>query len=175
MKKCRPFKSLKVAVGCAVLVLFAIAAVDPPRTIPSDGTFGTTFKLIPTATPGLFDNPIEGVGDVRWLGPCTIVIEQTADFRTDPPTLISDWVLTFLNGDQLKVSSLGTGTPYETDPTFFKLSGEGTITGGTGRFANATGVLRFPGVAHIDTAPGVFPAEGHGAFALEGSVRLSKD
>src|SRR5262249_19384344 len=110
-----------------------------------------------------------------WLGPCTTVIEQTADFRTDPPTLTSRWVLTFADGDQLNVTSHGTGTPYETNPAFFHLAGEGVITGGTGRFANATGVLRFPGVAHVDTAPGLFPAEGHGTFALEGFVRLGKD
>jgi len=82
--------------------------------------------------------------------------------------------LTFADGDQLYVSSHGTGTPDETNPAFVKLSGTGTITGGTGRFENATGELRFPGVAHVDTPPGVFPAEGHGTFALEGLVRFGK-
>jgi len=175
MSTLHKFTSLGVALGCATFVLFGTAASDPPRTMPVDGPFGTTFKLIPTATPCVFDDPIEGVGTVRGLGPCTIVIDPTADFRTDPPTLTSEWVLTFADGERLNVSSLGTGTPYGTNPAFFNLAGEGTITGGTGRFVNATVVLRFPGIAHVDTAPGVFPGEGHGAFALEGFVRLGKD
>jgi len=175
MTKLHKFTSLGLVLGCSALVLFGTAAGNPPRTMPLDGTFGTTFKLIPTATPGVFDNPIEGVGNVRWLGPCTVAIEQTVDFRTEPPTLASKWVLTFADGDQLNVSSDGTGTPLETNPAFFNLAGGGTITGGIGRFVNATGVLRFPGVAHVDTAPGVFQGEGHGTFALEGFVRLGED
>jgi hypothetical protein len=119
----------------AALAGFGIAAVHPPRTVPIDGTFGTTTTLIPTATPGLFDDRPEGVGNVPTLGLCTIVIEQTVDFRTAPPTIDpSNWVLTFAGGDQLNVSFHGTGTPDQTDPAFVKLSGTGTITGGTGRF-----------------------------------------
>jgi len=168
------FKSLGLTLGFAAVV-FATAGVVPPRTIPIGGTFGTTFKLVPTATPGVFDDPIEGVGNVPRLGFCTIVIEQTVDFRSNPPTLNdSEWVLTFADGDQLNVSFRGVGTPDQTNPAFFKLSGAGSITGGTGRFQNATGELRAPGVAHVDTPPGVFPAEGHGTFVLEGLVRLHK-
>jgi len=116
MTKLHKLTSLGLTLSCAALVLFGTAAGNPPRTIPLDGTFGTTFKLIPTETPGVFDNPIEGVGNVRWLGPCTVAIQQTADFRTDPPTLVSDWVLTFADGAQLNVSSQGTGTPLESNP-----------------------------------------------------------
>jgi len=166
------FKSLGCALGCAALVL-ATAAVAPPRTVPIGRTFGTTFKLIPTPTPGVFDDPIEGVGNVPTLGFCTVVVEQTVDFRTDPPTLNpSEWVLTFADGDQLNVSFHGIGTPDQTNPAFVRLSATRAITGGTDRFLNATGELRAPGVAHVDTPPGVFPAEGHGTFALEGLVRL---
>lgn len=174
MKKPRTITRLGVAFGCAALILIGVAADNPPRTIPIDGIFGTSFKLIPTTTPGVFDNPIQGVGNLRGLGPCTIVIAQTADFRNNPPTLDSEWVLTFADGDQLNVISQGTGTPHESNPAFIKLDGQGIITGGTGRFENATGVLPFPGVAHVDTPPDVSPAEGHGTFALEGFVRLSR-
>jgi hypothetical protein len=174
MTKLRSSKTLGVALGCVALLFVGIAAGRPHRTVPIDGTFGTTFKLTPTATPGVFDCPIQGVGDVRRLGPCTLVIAQTVDFRNTPPTLDSELVLTFADGDQLNATSQGTGTPHEANPAFFKLAGEGIITGGTGRFQNATGVVRFPGVAHVDTPPDVSPAEGHGTFALEGFVRFSR-
>jgi len=175
MKRNLSVKRVLLLSVCVAAGWFGIAADNPHRTVPTSGTFGTTFTLIPTATPGVFDNPIEGVGNVPRLGVCTIVINQTVDFRTDPASLApSDWVLTFAGGDQLNVSSQGTGAPDQTDPAFIKLSGGGTVTGGTGRFEGATGELSFPGVAHVDTAPGVFPAEGHGTFALEGWVRLAK-
>ncbi len=174
MTKLSLFKNLGLALGCAGLILFGTAAHQPPRTIVLDGTFGTSFKLIPTETLGVFDNPIEGIGNFRTLGPCTIVIRQTVDFRNNPPTLASAWVLTFADGDQLSIASEGTGTPNEMNPTFFSLAGEGIITGGNGRFANATGVVRFPGVAHVDTTPEVSPAAGHGTFILEGCVRFRK-
>src|SRR5437870_2980055 len=122
MKKLNLFRNLGLALGCVALA-FTTAAIAPPRTVPINGTFGTTFKLIPTATPGVFADPIEGVGNVPTLGFCTIVVEQTVDFRTDPPTLNpSEWVLTFADGDQLTVSSHGTGTPDQTNPAFVKLA-----------------------------------------------------
>ncbi len=37
------------------------------------------------------------------------------------------------------------------------LAGQGAISGGTGCFQNATGVVRFSGVAHVDTPPDVSP------------------
>ena len=105
-----------------------------------------------------------------------LIVEQTVDFRTDPSTLNpNDWVLTFAGGDQLTVSFHGRGIPDQTNPAFVRLSGTGPMTGGTGRVQNATGESRAPGVAHVDTAPAVFPAEGHGTFALEGLVRLDKN
>jgi hypothetical protein len=156
---------------------FADPEPNPNRNqIPLDGTFGTTFEFIPTSTPGVFDDPIEGVGHIRELGFCLIAVEQTADFRTNPSaTLSSTWVMTFVAGDQLNVSFQGTGTPDSTDPAFATLSGSGVITGGTGRFVDATGEVRALGFAHVDTPPGIFPAEGHATFGLEGLVRLRRD
>ena len=173
MNKTRRFKTLGVALGCAAIIFVGIAATRPDRsTILIYGTGGTSFQLFPTGTPGVFYNPIRGVGNAGALGPCTIAIEQTVDFGNNPLTLESEWVLTFADGAQLNVTVQGTGTPYEANPSFITLGGGGIITGGTGRFENATGAVRFPGVAHVDTPPDAFPAEGHGTFFIEGFVRL---
>jgi len=51
------------------------------------------------------------------------------------------------------------------------LAGQGAISSGTGCFQNATGVVRFSGVAHVDTPLDVSPAQGHGMFALKGCAR----
>jgi len=53
MKQYFSFKRVWLLSICAAVTGFGIAAVDPPRTVPMDGTFDTTFKLIPTATPGV--------------------------------------------------------------------------------------------------------------------------
>ena len=93
MKKLCAFGKLGFALGCAAIILLGVGAGNPPRTIPVDGTFGTTLKLIPTDIPGVFNNPIYGVGNVRTLGPCTMAVQQTVDFRNNPPTLEdSQWV-----------------------------------------------------------------------------------
>ena len=163
-------------IALSIATALGIAGGRPPRTVPIGGTFGTTFKFIPTATPGVFEDPIEGVGNVPSLGLCTIVVEQTADFRTKPSSIVASlWVMTFENGEQLKVSFQGTGTLEEQNPAFARLAGTGTFTGGTGRFENATGELRVLGFSHFDTPPGAFPAEGHATFSLDGLVRLEKD
>jgi hypothetical protein len=160
---------------CAAAALLGIAADHPHRTVPINGTVGTSFTLAPTETPGVFHNSIIGVGNVPRLGVCTVVIDETVDYRTDPPMGGQQWTMTFANGDQLTASLGGTGVTDETDPAFIKGSLQGSVTGGTGRFQNATGEVRGPFVAHVNTAPGVFPALGHGTIALKGWVRLRKN
>src|SRR5205085_12031821 len=86
MKKLFTFTRVGVALGCAALILFGTAAGRPHRTVPVEGSCGTTFKLIPTGTPGVFNVRIEGVGNVSRLGFCTIFIDAIGDFRNNPPT-----------------------------------------------------------------------------------------
>jgi len=180
MKTLSPFRFITLALGCTVLAMTTITplaqsgktAKHRSRTVPIRATFGNTGELTLTDTPGVFHNSGTGVGNVPRLGICTIVIDETVDFRTDPGTGRGNWVLTFAGGDKLTASLSGPGSFDQTDPAFIKGSLQGAITGGTGRFQGATGQLRGPFVAHVDTAPGVFPAEAHGTVELEGFVRL---
>ena len=174
MKRNLSVKRVLLLSVCAAAAWFGIAADHPHRTVPIAGTFGTSFNLIPTATPGVFHNSIQGVGNVPRLGVCTVVIDETVDLRTVPAVGVQDWVLTFADGSQLTASLQGDGTFDQTDPAFVKIELRGTITGGTGRFQDATGELHGPGVAHADTTPGFFPAQGHGTLALEGILRHKK-
>jgi hypothetical protein len=159
---------------CAATTMIGIAAIAPPRTVPLNGTFGVTSVLNSTDIFGILEDSIHGVGIVPGLGFCTIAVLQHVNFLLDPPTITdSSWVLTFIGGDQLTVSFQGTGTGAP-DPAFVELSGAGIITGGTGRFHEATGRVEAHGVVHSDTPPGVFPADGHATFTLDGVVRLSR-
>jgi len=160
---------------CAAAALFGIAADKPHRTVPLNGYVGTSFEMVPAAIPGVLHNSINGVGSIPRLGVCTVAIDETVDFRTEPPAGVQNWVMTFAEGDQLTATLHGTGVFDPSDPAFIKGDLEGAITGGTGRFQNATGKLRGGFVAHVDTAPDVLPAEGHGTIALKGWVKLGKD
>jgi hypothetical protein len=173
-KKYITTKPVCLFIVCIAVAAIGIAAVAPPRTLPLDGTFGVTSQLSPTESPGILEDSIQGVGMIPGLGFCTIAVLQHVDFRLDPPAITdSAWVLSFIGGDQLTVSFQGTGTGAS-DPAFVELAGAGIITGGTGRFHEATGGIEAHGVVHVDTPPGVFPADSHATFSLGGSVRLSR-
>jgi hypothetical protein len=175
MKQPFSLKHVLLLSVCVAAAWLCIAADHPRRTVAVNSTFGTSFELSPTDTEGVFHNLIKGVGNVPKLGICTIVIEETVDLRTDPGTGVQHWVMTFAGGDQLTATAHGPGAFDQIDPAFITGALQGTITGGTGRFQDATGQVRGPFVAHMDTAPGVFPAEGHGTIALKGWVRLKKN
>jgi hypothetical protein len=172
MKRYWSLKRALLVSVCAAAACGGIAADHPRRAIPVDGTCGNTFELTSTATPGVFHNSIEGAGNIPNLGLCTVVIDETVDFRTAPATGNQHWILTFAGGDQLTASLYGTGAFDQTDPAFITGALQGAITGGTGRFQDATGEVRGPFAAHIDTALGAFPAGGHSTIALGGWVRL---
>lgn len=76
------------------------------------------------------------VGNATELGRFTM----TFHIEIDLSTLIGVGTATFVaaNGDTLSTSFIGTGTPTP-DPDVFTVEEVETITGGTGRFAGATG------------------------------------
>ncbi|MDH3216352.1 MAG: hypothetical protein OEN01_08675, partial [Candidatus Krumholzibacteria bacterium] len=60
-------------------------------------------------------------------------------------------------GDELHFSSVGFGLPDQVEDNIF---GEWTITGGTGRFANATGSGTYAGTVFVDTGNAHFTLDG---------------
>jgi hypothetical protein len=99
---------------------------------------------------------ISGEGQATHLGRFTFTSTTiTPDSCTHFPNfdVYDDSVtLTAANGDQLFGTGIGTGTLVDfTDPTRIRVVSESTITitGGTGRFANSTGTIRWSLVAKI--------------------------
>jgi hypothetical protein len=160
---------------CAAVTFFGVAADNPFRTLPVRGTLGTSLEMVPTDTPGVVRNIIQGVGDLPKLGICTVAIQETVDFRTNPPQGTQQWLLTFAGGDQLFATLAGAGEFDETNPAFVLGVLEGKVTGGTGRLQDAAGTLKASFVAHINTAPGVVPATGHATIQVKGYVHARKD
>lgn len=86
--------------------------------------------------PSLFVNG-SGSGKATLLGRFTMTYELEVDLLTLPFQTIGSAVFTAANGDTLFTDITGLGTP--TEPDVNSIVEVHTITGGTGRFAGATG------------------------------------
>jgi hypothetical protein len=89
------------------------------------------------------------------LGRTTAVAEQIASLTI--PSASNTTIYTAANGDQLFVTWTGAGIVNGPDITF---SGTETITGGTGRFAGASGSTWVSGTASFATLTGQFTSVG---------------
>jgi hypothetical protein len=77
-------------------------------------------------------------GNATHLGRFTLRGPHRVNLATIPVTAIGTFEFTAADGDTLRASFTGLGTPTAT-PGVFSIVETATVTGGTGRFANATG------------------------------------
>ena len=85
-------------------------------------------------------------------------IEDRATLTATGPLITSTGTYTAANGDQLFTTFTGTGTlPVDGIVSY---SGTETVTGGTGRFAGATGSYVREGTVNVATSTGVFEISG---------------
>jgi hypothetical protein len=81
-----------------------------------------------------------GCGNATHLGRFTLTYELEVDLLTLPFETFGSSVFTAANGDSLFTDIIGLGTPAE-NPDVDSVVEVHTITGGTGRFAGATGTF----------------------------------
>jgi hypothetical protein len=126
------------------LALLAVAALSPPaalgkakstvRTLSGAGSSTTTVDLA-TGT-----GSVTGSGQVSHLGRFTFTNDIKSFTLTGPDTfsLTLTAIVVAANGDRVCTAAIGTGTltPNGTETTLVS-----TVTGGTGRFAGASGTL----------------------------------
>ena len=128
--------------------------------VPLKGSFSETFVIV--APPPVIVADASGSGQLTHLGKSTESFVGTVDFtQIDPRTgcAIDSAVGTIIaaNGDQVSVTAAG-----EFCPATGVDSGSFTITGGTGRFANATGGGAYTSVANF--------ASGTSSEQYDGSI-----
>ncbi len=131
----RPLLLLIAALCCFALPL---AAESVSGTLSGDST------LTPTGTPGVYIQNFSGLGDDLSLGSFTIASMSTADFSNPPRITITGRTFkeTFVTGTLFGTSSGdGTATGNGTATISIDLA----FTGGTGKFAGATGEATFSG------------------------------
>ena len=83
-----------------------------------------------------FEVDARGSCQVTHLGATTLTSHQVVRFDAALPQTSGRFVFRAANGDELYATEVGELSP---DPEFFTYTGQLTFTGGTGRFAGATG------------------------------------
>jgi len=118
------------------------------QQVPFKGTFSGTGTASPGERCPALTVEIQGTGNFTHLG--QFITEQS---HCAAPTSLAftDGVFTFTaaNRDQIRGTYLGEFAPL--DPPLFTIDGHFTITGGTGRFAGATGGGDASGVQNLAT------------------------
>ena len=143
-----------------LVAAFAVSLASVASAVAAETPFKGTFSAVETdqlAFPILSVNR-EGTGTATYLGKYT----EHATFHVDVRTGSATGTATFTaaNGDTLTASVVGQGTT--TGPTTRSIVEVYTITGGTGRFAGATGTFTLERT--LDLATGISTGRFSGAI-----------
>ncbi len=121
------------------------------KTVPFKGTF-TTKDSVTSPT----QDEITGIGELTHFGKSTFVAEVDG---SDFPLVSGTQIITDANGDE--ISSTFTGSVIGPDANgILLITNHNTITGGTGRFAGATGNFTQKAIASIYTPIGSATFDG---------------
>ena len=130
--KCSKFT--RVAVAVFALICF-VRVAKAGQQVPLKGNLQG--DVVHTAVSPTVDAVvISAAGNVAHLGQCTITSEHLVDRPTR--TAAGTYEITAANGDTISAEFIGHATPTAT-PGVLSIVEVATITGGTGRFAGATG------------------------------------
>jgi hypothetical protein len=105
------------------------------HTVPLKGSLEGTVTITPL-TPPFFSVVITASGNATGLGAFTLQVPHTVNFATATGT--GTFTFTAANGDRLTASFTGQA---DTSQPIVSIVENATITGGTGRFAGATGTF----------------------------------
>jgi hypothetical protein len=136
------FLAVMMLLGCATLTsaadMLIIRGTDMGRSSP-----------ITTADPSVILTRDTAQGEMTHIGRYTMTAQEFINLKTLEITG-GAFTISTANGDTLTGTYSGTGKLSNT-PTVITYDVAGPITGGTGRFRNATGVILFLGTADLAT------------------------
>jgi hypothetical protein len=120
----------------AHLVSFETAAAQSPP-VPFNGVIEGTYTVtpIPPFPPQFVEVLVTATGLATHIGAMTAVSPHIVEVST--MTAVGTWTFTAANGDTLLADLIGEAEMVA--PGFLLVVETGTITGGTGRFAGASG------------------------------------
>jgi len=175
--------ALFALLGLAMSVLAVTSASDvraagpAPHRIQISGALpGTiTFALLPfsdisdpyyqVGALGVVSGPLKSLGNSNVFSFHRPVPAASA---TEPPTIVDGhFFIVAANGDRINGVYQGTVVPG-TEPNQLVPSADWVITGGTGRFENATGTIHATGYVTVPDDP--YALEWSATWVLEGTV-----
>lgn len=148
------------SIMAAVLLTAAIASPALAQQVPFRGTVDGVDSDAGGAFP-VFFRSLSGNGYASLLGRFTMTVEFEINVLTDPVEGVGVFTLTAANGDTLFGTSTGLGIVVD---GIAYIQETHTITGGTGRFAGATGTF--------DAARVLVEATGMYASSFDGTIDL---
>lgn len=161
----RFFSSIRFVSIVFLFTLSATLRVEAAKPVPFKGhSENQAISAVPVDPDHVFVTTI-GAGNATHLGNFTFVsphLSGLSDFSIDGIQII-----TTANGDEVHTTLVGNLTPFVdgTGHVFLVGGVQGTIAGGTGRFANATGSFTFSLVFDTETAHSFAEIDGMIQFA----------
>jgi len=154
--------ALAIIGGCSdesTLAPTAIGADDALKdnTVAFRAKVRNSIEVVPPFPPPILNVIFAGEGKSSPFGPFTLYATSQVDITVYPANQVTDFTLTFRNGDQIFATSAGTST--EDPPGTTQFQGELTWTGGTGIFANVSGGGTYAGTADVVAGIGIWGIE----------------
>ena len=157
---------IPASLALAALVVLGLAGpADAGEQVPFKGRLEAGVTLTPLVPPFAFVL-VEGTGNATHLGQFAWDSTLVANLATGEAT--GTYQFTAANGDMLFTDFTGLGVPTET-PGVLYIVDDVTITGGTGRFAGATGAFTF--IHLYDIAAGITIGSFDGTISSPGAGR----
>ena len=142
----------------------AFAAPAAPVATPFKGSWDSqewpTFLPPPPAVPDTMLVHLEGWGNATHLGNYTVEFEATVDVAGCGCSVNDQTTFVAANGDELYASGHAQGELVPGQPDDRYVTHYSTITGGTGRFAGATGSFVVKRLANLPTGMSTGTFEG---------------
>jgi hypothetical protein len=154
--------SLRLLALAAMTLTFMHSAALAEDGMPVEGILAVNFTSSPTS-PGIIAISANGIGNLTNVGNLSFQLQKTLDTTGKVPLFSGTFTITAVNGDTLT----GTYAAVSAAPDaggFGTFSGQITVTGGTGRFQSASGIVPFSAIANGGL--------GQAAYSFKGFLRM---
>ena len=159
------FRSTTCLALTALTLLLLAHTAQAQQTVPFEGTLQGDVAHTAIA-PTIDSVVVDAVGTASHLGQFTVTIPHLVDRTTR--TAVGTYEFTAANGDTLTADFIGHAMPTAT-PGVLYIVETATITGGTGRFAGATG--SFTTERLFDSIDGTTTGSFEGTISSPGAAK----